>query len=286
MRIDFFPSFKHHLPEGKPFPTRTFDVTCAACKAVFVNDTLLENRYICPACGAYIRVPARERIRLLADRNSFYELNAHLTSKDFLEFPDYQNKLTKAKALTGENCAVVTGLMRMDGLPCAVFSMDARFIMASMGSAVGEKITRLFEYATKKQLPVLGITCSGGARMQEGIVSLMQMAKTSGAVRRHSDAGLLYAVLLTDPTTGGVTASIAMEGDLIFAEPNALVGFAGRRVIEQTTGADLPANFQKAEFLLEHGFVDMILPREKQKDVLSLMLRQHTKRKESRAVRA
>lgn len=253
------------------------EVRCPACKASYRRDLLLNCSYICPACGGYVRIPARDRIRLLADEDSFAELDESLTSVDFLSFPEYQTKLDKAKQSTGERCAVVSGVMQVQGIPCAVFAMDSRFVMASMGSAVGEKITRLFEYATENGLPVLGVLCSGGARMQEGIVSLMQMAKCSGAVRKHSDAGLLYLSLLTDPTTGGMTASIAMEGDITLAEPKTLIGFAGRRVIEQTTGAELPKDFQTSEFLLEHGFVDVILPREEQRETIALLLRQHQK---------
>lgn len=253
------------------------EVRCPACKTSHRRDLLMNNFYVCPACGGYVRIPARDRIRLLADEDSFAELDEALTSVDFLSFPEYQTKLDKAKQSTGEKCAVVSGVMQVQGIPCAVFAMDSRFVMASMGSAVGEKITRLFEYATANGLPVLGVLCSGGARMQEGIVSLMQMAKCSGAVRKHSDAGLLYLSLLTDPTTGGMTASIAMEGDVTLAEPKTLIGFAGRRVIEQTTGAELPKDFQTSEFLLEHGFVDKILPREEQRETIALLLRQHQK---------
>ena len=272
-----FKRFFNRLLKRQPFPEKDFDVVCPACKQASSHLSLLNSNYICPDCGAYIRIPARDRIRMLADADSFSEFDADLTSKDFLQFPGYQEKLDKARESTGEASAVVTGVMRMGGMECAVFAMDSRFVMASMGSAVGEKITRLFEYALKMHLPLLGITCSGGARMQEGIVSLMQMAKCSGAVRRHSDAGLLYLVLLTDPTTGGMTASIAMEGDITLAEPKTLVGFAGRRVIEQTTGAELPQDFQTSEFLLTHGFVDMVLPREKQKETITLILKQHGK---------
>ena len=272
-----FKVFFRRLLKRQPFSNKDYEIICPSCKREQSHLQLLNCNYVCPDCGAYIRIPARDRIRLLADEGSFAEFDETLTSTDFLAFPGYQEKLDKARESTGEASAVVTGVMQMDGISCAVFAMDSRFVMASMGSAVGEKITRLFEHATKMRLPVVGITCSGGARMQEGIVSLMQMAKCSGAVRRHSDAGLLYLVLLTDPTTGGITASIAMEGDITLAEPKTLVGFAGRRVIEQTTGAELPQNFQTSEFLLDHGFVDMVLPREKQKETITLILKQHGK---------
>ena len=194
-------------------------------------------------------------------RGSFQELDADVTSVDFLSFPGYAEKLEKARKTTGENEAVLCGTAAIGGMFCATFVMDSSFIMASMGSAVGEKITRLFEFALAQRLPVIGFTASGGARMQEGVVSLMQMAKCSGAVKRHSEAGLLYIAVLTDPTTGGVTASFAMQADIILAEPNALIGFAGRRVVEQTTGSQLPGNFQRAEFLCEHGFVDAVIER-------------------------
>ena len=276
LHSQFFPMEKPDAA-GSAGGTADFEVRCSACKVSHRRSVLFDRMYICPDCGAYVRVPARDRIRMIADEGSFAEMDEALTSVDFLSFPDYQNKLDKAKESTGEQCATVSGVMQVHGLPCAVFAMDSRFVMASMGSAVGEKITRLFEYATANGLPVLGVMCSGGARMQEGIVSLMQMAKCSGAVRKHSDAGLLFLSLLTDPTTGGMTASIAMEGDITLAEPKTLIGFAGRRVIEQTTGAELPKDFQTSEFLLDHGFVDMILPREKQRETIALLLRQHQK---------
>lgn len=271
---------RRRLPKGEPFTDEEFDVTCSGCKSVHRRSELLATGYICPDCGRYVRVPARDRIRMIADGGSFFELDRTVSSVDFLKFPGYQEKIDKAKRQTGESSAVVTGVMRVLGLPCAVFAMDSRFIMASMGSAVGEKITRLFEYATRMRLPVLGVTCSGGARMQEGVVSLMQMAKCSGAVRRHSDAGLLYIALLTDPTTGGITASIAMEGDITLAEPRALIGFAGRRVIEQTTGSELPKNFQTSEFLMEHGFVDAVVERCDLRDTVGRILRLHEKEAE------
>lgn len=253
-------------------------ITCKKCGYEAKGYELIENSYICPDCGNYYRMSARDRIALTTDKNSFKELFQGLTSKDFLEFPNYQEKLKKATADTGEEDAVVCGKAEIDGNPCAIFVMNSKFIMASMGSVVGEKITRLFEYAIEEKLPVVGFTASGGARMQEGAVSLMQMAKVSGAVKNHSNAGLLYITVLTDPTTGGVTASFAMQGDIILAEPKALVGFAGRRVVEQTTKSQLPDNFQKAEFLLEHGFVDAIVPRPEMKKVLAELLILHKRR--------
>ncbi|MBR5445119.1 MAG: acetyl-CoA carboxylase carboxyl transferase subunit beta, partial [Clostridia bacterium] len=189
--------------------------------------------------------------------------------------PDYEKKLEIARLETGEKEAVITGTARIGGHPCALFVMDAAFMMGSMGTVVGEKITRLFEYATEKRLPVIGFTCSGGARMQEGVLSLMQMAKISGAIRWHSSAGLLYIAVLTDPTTGGVTASFAMEGDIIAAEPGALIGFAGQRVIEQTIGQKLPEGFQKSEFQLEHGFCDLLIGRVNMAKTLADLLMLH-----------
>ncbi|MCR4644618.1 MAG: acetyl-CoA carboxylase, carboxyltransferase subunit beta [Oscillospiraceae bacterium] len=250
-------------------------VTCKKCSHEDTKYNLIKNDYICPNCGYYFRLGGRSRIDLICDWNSFHELHAGLTSRDFLEFPGYQEKLDKAMSTTKEEDAVVCGIGSVAGNEFATFVMDSKFIMASMGSVVGEKITRLFEYATEHKLPVIGFTASGGARMQEGVISLMQMAKVSGAVKNHSNAGLLYITVLTDPTTGGVTASFAMQGDIILAEPNALVGFAGRRVVEQTTKSKLPDNFQSAEFLLEHGFVDAIVPRPELRDTLAELLTIH-----------
>ena len=247
-------------------------ITCKKCGHEDTEYNLVKNFYICPNCGFYYRLGARDRIRLTVDKKSFHELCTGLISRNFLEFPGYQEKLDKARSTTKEEEAVVCGTAEIDGNACAVFVMDSKFMMASMGSVVGEKITRLFEYATENGLPVIGFTASGGARMQEGIISLMQMAKVSGAVKNHSNAGLLYVTVLTDPTTGGVTASFAMQGDVILAEPRALVGFAGRRVVEQTTKSQLPDNFQSAEFLLEHGFVDAIVQRSELRDTLSELL--------------
>ena len=245
-------------PPARPVPQTH---VCPKCKMESGRTAVEQGAMICPACGAYFRMNARERITHTFDAGSFQELDADVTSVDFLSFPGYAEKLEKARKTTGENEAVLCGTAAIGGMFCATFVMDSSFIMASMGSAVGEKSTRLFEFALAQRLPVIGFTASGGARMQEGVVSLMQMAKCSGAVKRHSEAGLLYIAVLTDPTTGGVTASFAMQADIILAEPNALIGFAGRRVVEQTTGSQLPGNFQRAEFLREHGFVDAVIER-------------------------
>lgn len=250
-------------------------IQCPVCQKTESKSRMQKNHMVCPSCGHHFRIDARTRIGLITDRQSFSELYEDIASRDFLQFPKYQEKLDAARKKTGEQDAVVCGVAQIGGLPCAVFAMNPDFIMASMGSVVGEKITRLFEYATVNHLPVIGFAASGGARMQEGIVSLMQMAKVSGAVHMHGEQGNLYITVLTDPTTGGVTASFAMQGDIILAEPKALVGFAGRRVVEQTTGKTLPDDFQTAEFLLAHGFVDCIVPRSALHDTLRTLLMQH-----------
>ncbi|MBQ8402312.1 MAG: acetyl-CoA carboxylase carboxyltransferase subunit beta [Clostridia bacterium] len=250
-------------------------VKCKGCGAELSAEVVAKHWKICPCCGYYFRMSARERIALVADKKTFRELDAELVSHDVIRFPDYEKKLTKAMDETGEKEAVITGTAKIGGNPCALFVMDSAFMMGSMGTVVGEKITRVFEYAAENRLPVIGFTCSGGARMQEGVLSLMQMAKISGAVRWHSNAGLLYITVLTDPTTGGVTASFAMEGDIIAAEPGALVGFAGQRVIEQTTGQKLPEGFQKAEFQLQHGFCDMLMGRVEMAETLANLLALH-----------
>ena len=212
---------------------------------------------------------------MVTDKGSFRELFAEVTSGNPLQFPGYTEKLETVRGVSGEAEAVVCGTAKIGGKESCLFVMDPYFMMGSMGSAVGEKITGLFEYATQRRLPVVGYTVSGGARMQEGLLSLMQMAKTSGAVKRHCDAGLLYIAVLTDPTTGGVTASFAMEADILLAEPGATIGFAGARVIEQTTKKALPKEFQKAEFVLQHGFVDSIAPRAAQRQRLTRLLQAH-----------
>lgn len=250
-------------------------VSCPSCKTPLLSQELCEKGNVCIKCGHHFSMNVRQRINFIFDKNTFVEINANLKSVNLIDFPGYDKKLENAKLDSSENEAVITGIGEIGANKCAVFVMNGRFMMGSMGSIVGEKITQLFEYATKNKLPVIGFTVSGGARMQEGVFSLMQMAKTSGAVKKHSDAGLLYVTVLTNPTTGGVTASFAMEGDIIIAEPNALICFAGPRVVEQTTRQKLPAGFQKAEFLLEKGFVDDIVPRHKLKEYLSKILLMH-----------
>ena len=249
--------------------------TCPNCHKSIPLSRLWANQLVCP-CGHHFRMKARQRIHVIADKKTFEEFYTDVKSGDPLLFPGYQEKLETVKAASGENEAVICGTVEIGGQKCCLFVTEPYFMMGSMGSVVGEKITQLFEYATQHHLPVIGLTVSGGARMQEGLISLMQMAKTSAAVKRHSDAGLLYIAVLTDPTTGGVTASFAMEADIILAEPGATVGFAGARVIEQTTRKPLPKGFQKAEFVLEHGFVDNISPRTEQKALLTDLLKMHS----------
>ena len=248
---------------------------CNKCGGAIIAEDVRKDHYICPKCGGYFRVHARRRIEMITDEGSFEEWDSDLQGGNPLEYKGYEEKLKKLQEKTGLSEAVVTGKAKIDGREAAIGVCDGRFLMASMGEAVGEKIARAVERATKERLPVILFACSGGARMQEGIVSLMQMAKTSAALKHHSDAGLLYISILTDPTTGGVTASFAMLGDVILAEPKALIGFAGPRVIEQTIGQKLPEGFQRAEFLLEHGFLDAIVERPQMKAVLSKILALH-----------
>lgn len=272
------------LPDApSPAVPDTLYVKCAGCRAMLVAEELSRSAMVCPRCGHHFRLPPRQRIELLCDPGTFVERDEALTSGNPIGFPEYEGKLAKAKAATGENEAVVTGVGRIDGYACGLIVMNSGFMMGSMGAVVGEKITRLLEYAAEAPaLPVIACTASGGARMQEGIVSLMQMAKTSAAVKRHSDAGGLFIVLLTDPTTGGVTASFAMLGDITLSEPGALIAFAGPKVIEQTTRQRLPQGFQRAEFLLSHGFVDAIVPRGAQRETLARLLKLHQRSKEVR----
>ncbi len=249
--------------------------TCKGCGAELKAYAYGKNLYVCPHCGRYGRLLARTRIRQIADKDSFEELYANLAPADPIHFPGYADKTAELAEKVGMPDAVKTGVCKIGGVETAIGVMDSHFMMASMGSVVGEKLTRLFEYATEKGLPVVLFTCSGGARMQEGMFSLLQMAKVSAAARRHSDAGLLYITVLTDPTTGGVTASFAMLGDIIFAEPRTTIGFAGRRVIEGTIGQTLPDDFQSSEFLLSHGFCDKIVPRNQLRETLEKLLKLH-----------
>ena len=248
---------------------------CNKCGAAILTEEVKSAGYICPKCQGYFRVHAYERIRMTVDEDSFEEWEKDMEFVNPLEFKGYEEKVKSLKEKTGLSEAVVTGKASIEGNPAVIAVCDGRFLMASMGQVVGEKITRAVERATKEQLPVIIFACSGGARMQEGIVSLMQMAKTAAALKQHSDAGLLYVSVLTDPTTGGVTASFAMLGDVILAEPKALIGFAGPRVIEQTIGERLPKGFQRSEFLLEHGFIDRIVERKEMRTVLAHILQMH-----------
>ncbi|MFA6930589.1 MAG: acetyl-CoA carboxylase, carboxyltransferase subunit beta [Lentisphaeria bacterium] len=249
---------------------------CKSCEEVIYQNSLEANLYVCPACGYHYSLTAQQRIKQLSDANSFVEMDATLHSLDPLQFAgdqSYQEKLKNSTDKTGLQEAVISGTATLNQISFALAVMDFRFMGASMGSAVGEKITRMLELAVAEKLPVLIVTASGGARMQEGILSLMQMAKTSAAIMRHDEAGLPLIIILTNPTTGGVTASFASLGDVILAEPKALVGFAGPRVIKQTTQAEFPEGFQSAEFLLKHGFIDRIVERKNLRSELAQLLR-------------
>lgn len=254
---------------------------CNACRAVVLAESIIQNHYICPKCGNYFSVPARQRIAMLADEGSFEEWDTGLTSGNPLHYKGYEDKVEALREKTGLDEAVTTGMTKIGGHAVALAVCDSHFMMASMGKVVGEKLTRAIEKATERKIPMIIVACSGGARMQEGIHSLMQMAKTSAALKRHHDAGQLYISVLTNPTTGGVTASFAMLGDIILAEPNALIGFAGPRVIEQTIGQKLPKGFQRSEFLLDHGFADQIVEREHLRSRLEHLLALHEKNPEA-----
>jgi acetyl-CoA carboxylase carboxyl transferase subunit beta len=251
------------------------DITiCDSCKQGLPTVDVQGNQCLCKKCGYHFKISARTRLLDLADAGTFSEHDAELQSKNILGFEGYDSKIEKAKT-SGECEGVVTATAKINKIPVALFAMEAAFMMGSMGSIVGEKITRIIEHATANKLPLIGFAVSGGARMQEGILSLMQMAKTSSALKRHSTAGLLYISVLTNPTTGGVTASFASLGDIIIAEPGALIGFAGPRVIEQTIRRKLPEGFQSAEFMLEKGFVDIISPRNQHRELLCKLLDMH-----------
>lgn len=270
------PKNELETPDAKqnvPFVPEEMWTKCPKCGRMILTTDLEENLSVCTHCNHHFRLSSKQRISLMADGDTFVERDGDLTSENILDFPGYDKKLEKAKAAGKES--VICGECMIGGVKTVLCVMEAGFMMGSMGTVTGEKITRAFEYATENRLPVVICTVSGGARMQEGILSLMQMAKTSGAVKRHSDAGLLYITVLTDPTTGGVTASFAMEGDIILAEPNTLVAFAGPRVIEQTMRQKLPRDFQTSEFVLQKGFIDAVVSRDKLKETVARLLKMH-----------
>ncbi|MDE7007548.1 MAG: acetyl-CoA carboxylase, carboxyltransferase subunit beta, partial [Lachnospiraceae bacterium] len=250
-------------------------IVCPDCQKGISRAAAVANYYVCPECGSYFRVRTKNRIRMVCDSNSFVPWFEDVVTENPLNFPEYEEKLKTVQEKTGLMEGVTVGQGEISGEKVCLGVCDSRFLMGSMGHAVGEKIASAVERATSQKLPVILFCCSGGARMQEGIISLMQMAKTSAALKRHADAGLLYVTVLTDPTTGGVTASFAMLGDIILAEPGALIGFAGPRVIEQTIGEKLPKGFQSAEFQLEHGFVDCVVERKELKDTLYQIIKSH-----------
>ncbi len=266
-------------PEGAPSVPEGLWVKCPKCGELLYKEDVVSHYYICPKCNGYFRIKAKTRIKMVADKGSFTEWCTGLANSNPLDYPEYEEKIAQVQAKTHLEEAVRIGEAKIDGQRVVVGVCDARFLMGSMGHVVGEKITQSFERATQERLPVILFCCSGGARMQEGIISLMQMAKTSAAIKRHSEAGLLYIPVLTDPTTGGVTASFAMLGDIILAEPGALIGFAGPRVIAQTIGQKLPEGFQRSEFLVEHGIIDGIVRRENLKQTLSNLVKLHQRNK-------
>ena len=261
---------KNGVPEG-------LMTKCPECKSIQLTKDLLQACKVCPSCDYHMRLTAHERADMLFDENTFTTIDDHLKTGNPLKFPSYTEKVEADAKKTGLNEAVLTGVGEINGQQVAIAIMDANFRMGSMGSVVGEKITRAVEKATELKVPMLIFSASGGARMQEGVLSLMQMAKTSVALNRHSEAGLLYISIMTYPTTGGVSASFASVGDINLAEPKALIGFAGRRVIEQTVREKLPSDFQTAEFLLDHGQLDAVVHRSEMKDTLSKIIRLHVK---------
>lgn len=263
--------------QSKPEVPKGMYTKCPHCKKnIYVID-LIANIGVCTYCNGHLPISPSARISKLIDLDSFEEFDKEMKSANPLEFEGYEDKIETTMKKVEQNEAVITGKGRIGGIETVLTVMDSRFIMGSMGSVVGEKITRAIEYATAHELPIIIFSASGGARMQEGIISLMQMAKTSAALARHDEKGLLYISVLTNPTTGGVTASFAMLGDIIIAEPNALIGFAGPRVIEQTIRQKLPQGFQRSEFLLEHGMIDCIVERKDMRDSLYKLLKFHAK---------
>jgi len=262
--------------EKKPNIPSGMWVKCETCGKILYNKDLEQNIMTCDNCRTHFRIGSRERINYTIDKGTFIEYDEFMTSDDPIEFEGYKEKLQNMQDKTLLNEAVITGEGKINGQDTVIAVMDSNFMMGSMGSVVGEKITRAIERATENKKPIIIFTASGGARMQEGIFSLMQMVKTSAAIARHNEKGNLYITVLTDPTTGGVTASFAMLGDIILAEPNALIGFAGKRVIEQTIKQQLPEGFQRAEFLLEKGFIDKVVDRKDMKDTLTQILKVHS----------
>ncbi len=253
----------------------SYSQTCSECKHILVKADLINNFYKCPNCDYNLKMRAIDRIQMLVDSDTFKEMNGKLKTSNPIDFPGYEEKIKELSEKLDMNEAVITGEAMIQNNKCILAVMDNHFLMGSMGSIVGEKITRAIETATRRGLPIVIVCTSGGARMQEGIVSLMQMSKTSAALARHNNANLLYISVLTNPTTGGVTASFAMLGDIILAEPNALIGFAGPRVIEQTIKQKLPEDFQSSEFLLDSGFIDMIVDRKDLREILGKLLLMH-----------
>lgn len=278
-RLDLFKKRRtQSIVEPVEAPENVFK-SCPNCSKSILFEDLMHNLYVCPHCGHHLKLTAHERLRQIVDENSFVEMDRRLVlTEDQLQFPGYEEKLSRLQKKTGLYEAVVCGVGSIGGHKTAIAVMDSNFFMGSMGQIVGEKITRCIEYATKKKLPLLIFSTSGGARMQEGILSLVQMAKTSSALAKHNDAGLLYISYFTHPTTGGVSASFAMLGDIILSEPDCLIGFAGKRVIASTVKEELPKNFQKAEFLLEKGFIDAIVERKDSRETLIRILNSHERR--------
>jgi acetyl-CoA carboxylase carboxyl transferase subunit beta len=281
--LDWFANRQKTTPASQAQPEREIAdglwSKCEACGVLTYTKDLKANQMVCPECDHHIRIGSHERIEQLIDSVTWEPLNEHIVSCDPLKFRDrkpYGDRLRDYQEKTGLTDAVQTGIGKLDGLPLALGAMDFSFMGGSMGSVVGEKLTRLIERATGDRLPLVIVCASGGARMQEGMLSLVQMAKTSAALERHREQHLLYLPLLTHPTTGGVTASFAMLGDIILAEPKATIGFAGRRVVEQTLREKLPENFQTAEYLLAQGFVDAIVPRPQLKSTLARLIRLHS----------
>ena len=277
-KIDLFKAFRNKkvTVQEKSVPDDLY-TKCPSCGQPILSRKYRELLRVCPHCGAHGVLGVRDRLTATVDEGSFRELFGNVRSRDPLDFPGYEAKLDGARRKTGMNEAVVTATGAIGGVRCVVGVLDSRFLMGSMSAAVGEKLTLAIEYAGKNKLPLILFAASGGARMQEGILSLMQMAKTSAALAQFSEKGLLYISVLTDPTTGGVTASFASLGDIILAEPGALIGFAGPRVIQQTIGETLPEGFQRAEFQMEHGFVDAVVPRKDLRDTLIRLLKLHGK---------